>query len=72
VRQFRPYLNIIEAGRKLKQKGLSQVQEYQEKQQELKDMEEVAEALKKDVEELNNLVVQLDVIKNGYDGHLRL
>jgi DNA repair exonuclease SbcCD ATPase subunit len=72
VRQFRPYLNIIEAGRKLKQKGLSQVQEYQEKQQELKDMEEVAEALKKDVEELNNLVVQLDVIKNGYDGYLRL
>ena len=35
-------------------------------------MEEVAEALKKDVEELNNLVVQLDVIKNGYDGYLRL
>lgn len=72
VKQFRPYFNMIEAGRKLKQKGLSQVQEYQDKQQELKNMEEAVKALKKDLDKLNNLVVQLDIVKNSYDNYLRV
>ncbi|HZJ58596.1 MAG TPA: AAA family ATPase [Clostridia bacterium] len=72
VKQFRPYSSIIEAGRKLKQRGLSQIGEYQDKQQELQHMDELAEALNNDIKELDNLIVQLDIIKNSYGSYLRV
>ena len=72
VKQFKPYYSGIEKGQRLKQKGLSQVGEYQQKQQELREKEDMILRLNKDIEELNRQVVQLDVIKNNYDAYLKL
>lgn len=72
VKQFKPYYNAIEKGQRLKQRGLSQVGEYQEKQKELREKEDIIYRLNKSIQQLNCRVVQLDVIKNNYESYLKL
>ncbi len=72
VKQFKPYYNDIEKGQRLKEKGLSQVELYQQNQRELKERERDIELINREIEGLNYEVMQLDVIKNNFDSYSEL
>ncbi|NMA95699.1 MAG: AAA family ATPase, partial [Clostridiales bacterium] len=72
VKQFKPYYNAIEKGLEIKGKALSQVDEYQQKQQELKEKKELSRQISNELEELQHQIVRLDVIKNNYKTYLKI
>lgn len=72
VKQFKPYYNAIEEGLNIKEKALLQVEEYQQKQQELKDKISLSQQISKELEKLQNEIVQLDIIKNNYKTYVKI
>lgn len=72
VKQFKPHYSNIERGRRLKQKGLSQVAEYGQKQQDLVEMKGQVKEISKEIEQLNSHLIRLDIIKTNYDNYLKI
>ncbi|HZJ83625.1 MAG TPA: AAA family ATPase [Clostridia bacterium] len=72
VKQFKPYYQSIDKGLKVKVKAFSQVDEYQNKQGELREKDRASETIEKEIEELKSEKVQLDVIKNNYSIYLEM
>src|SRR5690606_11531964 len=66
------YYNAIEEGLNIKEKALLQVEEYQQKQQELKDKISLSQQISKELEKLQNEIVQLDIIKNNYKTYVKI
>ena len=72
VKQFKPYYNAIEKGKSIRNKALSQVDEYQQKQQELKEIKILFRQISNELEQLQNEIVQLDIIKNNYKTYIEI
>jgi uncharacterized protein YhaN len=69
VKQFKSHYLSIEKGADIKRKALSQVEEYKEKQQELEEKKSLYQQIGKELEQLQNEIVRLDIIKNNYKAY---
>lgn len=69
VKQFKGYYQSIEDGINIKRKALLQVEEYHQKQQELEDKKKLSQEISKELEKLEDEIVQLDIVKNNYKAY---
>ena len=69
VKQFKGYYQSIEDGINIKRKALLQVEEYHQKQQELEETKKISQEISKELEQLEDEIVQLDIIKNNYKAY---
>jgi len=72
VRQFAAYHDAIKQGQDLKEEGLAQVEEYREKNLALQEIEHKIEETNKELTNLKNRVIRLDVVKNNFDSNVEL